>query len=65
MEKLISGRWEHIPCDDDYADSYRLKVPGGWIVRSVVRGSGGGVHQILIKDSKHTWVLEDDQTTIS
>ena len=35
----------------------RLKVPGGWIVRSrYVRINGGAsVHQIFIADQNHDW----------
>ena len=64
--KLVSGRWEHIPCDDDYSTSYRLKVPGGWVIRS--RASYGtdsaSVHHVFVKDPKHTWELEDGQTAV-
>jgi len=60
--------WENIPKepDPDLCDascsSYRLKVPGGWIVRTIVYSlsSGGGcaVDQTFISDADHTWELK-------
>lgn len=46
--------WEGI---DKWSD--RLKVPGGWIVRS--GGSGYDVHHIFIKDEYHVCVEESQQ----
>ena len=42
--------FEHL---EDHSD--RLKVPGGWIVRS---WQGEGIHQIFIVDKEHSWKLE-------
>ena len=51
---FYSNTWEEI---DSNEKSDRLKVPGGWIVRSWTGSMQGGVHQIFIKDDDHTWVL--------
>lgn len=39
--------------------SHRLKVPGGWIVRTVMcsYNSGGGVAQTFVADAEHAWKL--------
>ncbi len=47
--------WEKI---DASGRSYRLKVYGGWIVRSVEIYSGCSIHNIFIADSAHQWQLE-------
>ncbi len=54
-------KWE--PIDDD---SDRLKVPGGWIVRSRlyindnINGlAAASVHQIFIHDIAHEWEIEN------
>jgi hypothetical protein len=49
--------WESLP--DRKMDSERLKVPGGWIVRSFWSGFGGagGIHQVFIADPNHEWRL--------
>ena len=46
-------KWEDI---DDRSE--RLKVPGGWIVRSDSGSYEGGVHQIFIEDPNYEWKLE-------
>jgi len=47
--------WEKF---DKHTD--RLRVPGGWIVRSLkVYGDGCSVHQVFIEDKNHTWELEE------
>lgn len=45
--------WERID-----ANTTRMNVPGGWIVRSYVFGMGCSVHQIFIADALHLWVIE-------
>ena len=47
-------KWEDI---DDQTD--RLKVLGGWIVRSWM--SGRSVHQVFISDEYHDWKLEEEK----
>jgi hypothetical protein len=43
-----------------YAVSERMKVPGGWIVRSRMYNSHGvSVHQIFVPDPNHSWKLEN------
>lgn len=37
----------------------RLKVPGGWLVRTVCYESG--VHMLFISDPNHEWELEDEK----
>lgn len=42
-------------------ESHRLKVPGGWLVRTTVSRDGQGgaaVHQIFLVDMRHEWKLE-------
>lgn len=53
--------WE--PIDDE---SDRLKVPGGWIVRSWIKIertaigiAAASIHQVFIEDPSHSWKLED------
>lgn len=49
-------QWEII---DDYTD--RLKVLGGWIVRTGTIGvQGSTVHQVFVPDEKHEWKLEEE-----
>lgn len=49
------------------ASSHRLQVPGGWIVRTIVKyyqstgdGAGGGcaVEQTFVSDPNHEWKIE-------
>lgn len=39
--------------------SARLRVPGGWIVRTVISRYQGGAHccQTFVADPSHEWVL--------
>lgn len=59
--KIISStraKWEKL---ENYSNSSRLKVPGGWIVRTFEnRGvnTGGYAHQIFIKDENHIWKIK-------
>ncbi len=41
-------------------ESHRLKVPGGWIIRTIAGHwrSGGGVAQTFVGDPNHKWELE-------
>lgn len=43
--------WEEI---DDQTS--RLKVPGGWIVRTIVNSPPSSVHQIFVEDAHHEWL---------
>jgi len=53
--------WESIDLIDSRISSDRLKVPGGWLVRSIyLRGQQDGscaLHQIFVADPNHEWVL--------
>lgn len=51
--------WERIPGSDDPAISHRLRVHGGWIVRSVYTGyhSGAAISQTFVPDPAHEWKL--------
>lgn len=49
--------WEQID-HTVQAQSDRLKVPGGWIVRSRTCSRDGGIHQIFVSDPSHSWKLE-------
>ena len=59
--------WEKLPeleekAGGDYSvtSSQRMRVLGGWIVRSVVTQveGGAGVHHIFIADSDHIWKID-------
>ena len=53
--------WESIDLIDSRISSDRLKVPGGWLVRSIyLRGQQDGscaLHQIFVADPNHEWIL--------
>jgi hypothetical protein len=58
--------WEAIPGSN--LSSHRLKVPGGWLVRSYKEtsySSGAGHHSVMnttfVEDAEHNWVLEKVQ----
>lgn len=56
-----SGNWESL--DDSVSDSHshRLKVPCGWIVRTIVKKYGnGGAHscQTFVADPEHNWKID-------
>ncbi len=53
--------WETIEELFGACNSARLRVPGGWLVRSEVNGVDGKhpqITQTFIMDPAHTWVLE-------
>ncbi len=55
--------WERLKDIEPGAQSSRLKVPGGWIVRTVLRydtgeGAGCAVEQTFVADAGHDWELE-------
>jgi len=43
-----------------YIVSHRLKVPNGWIVRTVTSRYHGGAHSehTFVADSSHSWQLQ-------
>ncbi len=43
----------------DYAISQRLKIPQGWIARTIAMNSRNGVHtsMLIVADSNHDWLL--------
>jgi hypothetical protein len=61
--------WEEIskeelpPGNTARIHSDRLKVPGGWIVRSSIGGYnvGAGISQTFIADPMHEWKLEEEK----
>lgn len=49
--------WEEIETTvHEGFNSSRLEVPGGWIL---VSHNHEGLHQIFIKDSKHSWKIKE------
>ena len=46
---MSEATWEQLK--DPLCSSARLRVPGGWIVRS----SGNTTHQIFVADANHEW----------
>ncbi len=58
--------WEKLPESEEMLDqgddkilSYRMKVPGGWLVRSIATRYKGGtsVHHVFVADVEHQWQL--------
>jgi len=65
MWKLIREDMESPPGNlpgSNITISHRLKVPGGWVLRTTVTAisSGGGVsvHHVFVKDPHHEWQIE-------
>ncbi len=62
--------WEKITgdsgCPDANVTSHRLRVPGGWIVRTVMSRYNAGVHvvQTFVTDPTHDWKLETAPTKL-
>lgn len=58
--------WEKVSKDTDpngMIETDRMKVPGGWIVRSVrtystIGGGGCSVHQLMVPDAEHSWQVK-------
>lgn len=59
--------WEKIPSNTTKVDSDRLRVPGGWIVRSYSFAEGGSlgsgachvfISKTFVTDPSHEWKLE-------
>ncbi|MEE9912881.1 MAG: hypothetical protein K4571_14295 [Deltaproteobacteria bacterium] len=55
--------WERLKDNDPSAQSSRLKIPGGWIVRTLVKydtaeGASCAVEQTVVDDPRHEWVPE-------
>lgn len=60
---ITNGKWELLDSGPSTAGprTERLKVPGGWIVRSTIPhgyNAGSAVHQIFIEDEAHEWVID-------
>ena len=54
--------WEEIKGENEasFIESHKLKVPGGWIIRTVVKyasanGSSCAVEQTFVSDPEHKW----------
>ena len=41
--------------DQIASNTFRMQVPGGWLVKTQTISADGGVHQIFIKDENHNW----------
>lgn len=61
--------WEEIPEPNNghyqvgntlVCTSHRMKVPGGWILRTITCGYniGAAAHQVFITDPQHEWQLD-------
>ena len=61
----MKGKWEKISPGDITGfggNCFRIKVPGGWLVRSDYCGGigkGAFVAHIFIKDPNHEWDIEE------
>jgi hypothetical protein len=59
--------WEALKNDPSEVLSHRLRVPGGWIVRSVVilkglpSGANCGIEQTFVSDPNHQWSQADNR----
>lgn len=54
---MYNKKWEYVG-----GISSRLKVPGGWIVRSTTISTiYHSVHTIFISDPNYEWKLEEDK----
>lgn len=56
----METKWEEID-----KLTHRLKVPGGWLVRSIYSvsyayGAGCSVHTVFVEEVGHNWVLESN-----
>ena len=57
--------WEIIPEEKELQEndgqvSARLRVPGGWVVRTHLSGmNSSAVAQTFVADSSHSWELTD------
>lgn len=56
--------WEPLKEKELNAQSGRLKVPGGWIVRTIIKfdtaeGASCAVSQTFISDINHGWALDE------
>ncbi len=58
--------WEKIE-DNNFIVTQRMKVPGGWIVRSLYSDAVSSIagpaitcalHQLFIEDVEHSWEIE-------
>ena len=52
------GKWEKLDDGQSDSDSHRLKVPGGWIIRTVSKTFSReslNVAQTFVPDPKHDW----------
>ena len=54
--------WEEIKSEggESFVESHKLIVPGGWIIRTVVKyaaanGSSCAVEQTFVSDPEHKW----------
>jgi len=52
--------WERLKDIDPVAQCSRLKVPGGWIVRTILKydtaeGASCAVEQTFVNDANHEW----------
>ena len=54
-EYVFPKKWEKIN-EEHMETTFRLKVPGGWIVKSKIYCSDGvSIHQIFISDPTYSW----------
>ena len=59
LEKQGNRKWGFV--------TERMKVYGGWIVRSIHSSVGGNtaVAQSFVPDPEHLWKLDKDMTSVS
>lgn len=51
----LDGGWEYLEDDNDF-ETYRRKVPGGWLVRTIeALYHGGGDALTFVPDPNHEW----------
>ncbi|MBU4536610.1 hypothetical protein KJ603_01055 [Patescibacteria group bacterium] len=60
MENEETKPWEKISVDYMIGlVSDRLKIPQGWIVRSRINHKSSAIHQIIVNDPYHEWIIDD------
>ena len=54
----MKSPWKNIDNETD-----RLKVPGGWIIRTTEYyiQKSVAVHQIFVKDENHEWIINEKE----
>ena len=60
-------KWELIPTSgmQELTQTYRAKVPGGWIVTNIFKGNRTGTGMTFVPDADHSWSVSKWNETTS